>query len=251
MAKHSHWDNIKHKKAVNDKAKAAVIAKMGVILTVAVQMGGPKPEDNPRLRLAIAKARAASMNMEAIERAINKAAGLGLDGKQMSEVTYEGYAPGGIAVVASALTDNRNRTAPEIKKLFERAGGSVGSPGCVAWQFTERSVFLVTAASEDRVMEALLAADADAEDIIAEDGESVAITAAPAQFDAITRALTAAGIPILSSDIKRIADNLVEVGAIEGARAVQDLIDSLEEHPDIQSVAHNAAYSDAVLAQLG
>src|SRR5262245_34017187 len=134
MAGHSHWANIKHKKAVNDKAKAAVIARMGVLITVAVQMGSPKPEENPRLRLAIQKARAANMNMDAIVRAINKAAGIGKDGRQLTDITYEGYAPGGIAVVVQALTDNPHRTAPEVKKLFEYAGGSIGAPGCVAWQ---------------------------------------------------------------------------------------------------------------------
>ncbi len=173
MAKHSHWDNIKHKKAANDKKKAAVIAKMGVLITSAVGLGGPKPEENPRLRLAIEKARAAKMNMEAIERAIKKAAGDLASGKQMVELMYEGYGPGGVAIVLDILTDNRNRTAPEIKKLFERADSAIGAPGCVSWQFKPAAAFLVEKASEDQVMEALLAADADAGDIVTlDDGRS-------------------------------------------------------------------------------
>ena len=112
MAKHSHWHNIKHKKAINDKKKAGVIAKMGKLITVAVQMGGPNINDNPRLRLAVDKAKAGKMNADAIERAIKKAAGEGTSGKQMVEITYEGYGPGGVAIVVDVLTDNRNRTAP-------------------------------------------------------------------------------------------------------------------------------------------
>ena len=118
MAKHSHWANIKHKKGINDKKKGAVIAKMGKLITIAVSLGGPKLEENPRLRLAVDKARSAKMNMDAIERAIKKAAGDAVSGKQMVELSYEGYGPGGVAIVLDILTDNRNRTAPEIKKLF-------------------------------------------------------------------------------------------------------------------------------------
>jgi YebC/PmpR family DNA-binding regulatory protein len=222
---------------------------MGVFLTIAVQAGGPKQEDNPRLRLAVAKARSAGMNMEAIERAIAKASGQGADGKLMVELNYEGYAPGGVAIVVAALTDNRNRTAPEIKKLFEHAGGAIGAPGCVAWQFKDQAVFLVADATEDAVLEALLAADADAGDITA-DADGVSITAAPNQFDAITKALAAAKLAVVSSDITKLTDNAVEVTDLATARAVQGLIDGLEEHPDVQEVCHNAAFPPAIAAQL-
>lgn len=239
MAGHSHWANIKHKKAVNDKAKAAVIARMGKLIAVAVQLGSPKPEENPRLRLAIAKARAQNMNIDAIERAINKAAGIGAEGRQMVDVMYEGYAPGGVAVVVQTLTDNRNRTAPEIKKLFEYAGGAIGTPGCVSWQFKDKSVFLVDCASEDNVMETLLEAGCDAEDI-ALSGKQVEITAAPNQFDAITQALVKAKLPIVQSDLTKIPDNMVPVSKAEDIQAIRGLIEALDEHADVQDVFTNA-----------
>lgn len=251
MAKHSHWDNIKHKKAVNDKKKASVIAKMGKLLTVAVQVGGgPNLSDNPRLRLAFDKARASGMNMEAIERAINKAAGVGGDGRTMSELAYEGYGPGGVAIVVTALTDNRTRTAPEIKKIFERAGGAMGVPGCVSWQFKDMAVFLCEKTSEDAVMEALLAANADAEDISALDAGQVAVTAGAHQFDAVAKALTAARIAVASSDITKLPDNQVAVASLEQAKAVQALLEELDDQDDVQGVYHNAEFSDEIAAQL-
>lgn len=249
MAKHSHWDNIKHKKSANDKKKAAVIAKMGVIITTAVAAGGPKPEDNPRLRLAIAKARSAGMAAEVIERAILKASGQGAAGKMMDEVTYEGYAPGGVAIVISALTDNRHRTAPEIKKIFERAGTAMGLPGCVAWQFKDCSVFQVTGSNEDRVMEVLLDAGCDAEEI-AGDAEGVSITAAANQFDAIAKALAAAKLAVARLDITKLPDNPLDITDLATAQAVQELVDALEENADVQEVSHNAAFSAEVLAAL-
>lgn len=257
MAKHSHWDNIKHKKKANDKKKASVIAKMGKLITVAVQVcGGPNINDNPRLRLAFDKARSSGMNMEAIERAINKAAGIATDGKQMVELTYEGYAPGGVAVVVVVLTDNRTRTAPEIKKIFERVGGSMGVPGCVAWQFKDKSVFLCERTGEDAVIEALLAANADAEEIAAQQGDEdgpgglVSVTAAPQQFDAIAKALAAAKIAISSSDITKLPDNGIPVAEIEKAKSVQDLIEALDDHDDVQGVYHNAEFAPEIAAQL-
>jgi YebC/PmpR family DNA-binding regulatory protein len=252
MAKHSHWSNIKHKKAANDKRRAAVISKMGKLITVAVQLGGgANPSDNPRLRLAIEKARSAGMALEPMERAIKKAAGLGGEGKAMEEVTYEGYAKGGVAVVVTGLTDNRTRTAPEIKKLFEYAGGSMGVPGCVSWQFKDKAVFLADKTSEDAVMEALLAGNADAEDIAPQDDGQVSISAAPNQFDAILKALGAAKIGIASSGFTKLPDNTIPVGDLAVAKAVQELIDSLDDHDDIQDVYHNGDFTPEVAAQLG
>jgi YebC/PmpR family DNA-binding regulatory protein len=240
MAKHSHWDNIKHKKAANDKKKGAVIAKMGKLIAVAVQLGGPNPVDNPRLRLAIDKARAGKMTMDTIERAIKKAAGDLDNGKQMVELVYEGYGPGGVAVVLDILTDNRNRTAPEIKKLFERAGSAIGAPGCVAWQFKPRSLFLVEAAGEDAVMEALLAADADAGEIALAEPGQVAIEAEASSFDAVQKALAAAKIPVISAEMAKVPDNRIEVMDPAVAQAFMALVDALEEHDDVQEVWHNA-----------
>jgi YebC/PmpR family DNA-binding regulatory protein len=243
MAKHSHWDNIKHKKAANDKKKAAIIAKMGKLITVAVQQGGPSPDDNPRLRLAVDKSRSAGVGAEVIERAIKKAAGEGRDGKAMIEITYEGYAPGGVAVVVQALTDNRTRTAPEIKKLFERAGGSLGIPGCVAWQFKPKALFLVgdgaAAQGEEAVMEALLAAGIEPDDL-AQEGSQVSVVAEAVRFDAVARALAAAGIAVASADRALVPETQVPV-ADETVAALAALVDSLEEHDDVQEVVHNGA----------
>jgi YebC/PmpR family DNA-binding regulatory protein len=252
MAKHSHWSNIKHKKAANDKKRAAVIAKMGKFITVAVQIGGGgNMADNPRLRLAVEKARSAGMSLEPIERAIKKAAGLAGEGKTMEDVTYEGYAKGGVAVVVTGLTDNRTRTAPEIKELFEYASGLMGVPGCVSWQFKDKAMFLADKTTEEAVMEALLAADADAEEIAAQDDGQVSISAAPNQYDAIVKALAAAKIAIASQGFTKLPDNTVPVTDLAVAKAVQELIDSLDDHDDIQDVYHNAEFAPEIAEQLG
>ena len=240
MAGHSHWANIKHKKGANDAKKAAVITKMGKLIAVAVQLGGPDVDSNPRLRLAISKARAQNMNRDAIKRAIDKAAGLGAGGKVMEDLVYEGYASNGVAVVAEALTDNRNRTAPELRKLFERGGGSLGAPGCVSWQFHMKAVFMVEETNEDAVMEALLEADADAEEIVEEDG-NVSIQAESDQYDAINDALTAAGLTIGSSDVTKVPDNDVVIDDVEAGQKIQNFLDMLEEHDDVSAVYTNFA----------
>jgi len=242
MAKHSHWDNIKHKKAANDKKRASVIARMGKLITVAVQVGGgPNLNDNPRLRLAVEKARHASMNMDAIERAIRKAAGDGALGKIMVELNYEGYAPGGVALVVEAITDNRNRTAPEIKKLFERAGGNIGTPGCVGWQFKEKALYLVNGGKggPDAVLETLMNENVDVEDVSPQDEGQVAITAGFSQFDAIAKALAKGGFTVVSADIAKVPDNLLEVTDPAVADSLRKLIESLEDHEDVQEVYHN------------
>ena len=218
---------------------------MGVLIAAAVHAGGgPRPEDNPRLRLAIARARAVQMTNEAIERAIKRASGEGADGKLMSELTYEGYAPGGVAVVVEALTDNRNRTAPEIKKLFERFGGAIGAPGCVAWQFKPRAVFHVNNVSADRTMEALLEGNADAIDI-QPDGTGTAIIAEVKDYDAILKALAAAKIETARSDITRIPDTEVPVTNPVIAEQIHELLSALDEHTDVQDVMHNGVLPES------
>jgi YebC/PmpR family DNA-binding regulatory protein len=204
-------------------------------------MGGPNIADNPRLRLSVDKARAAKMNAEAIDRAIKKAAGEGATGKQMAEILYEGYGPGGVAIVVEVLTDNRNRTAPEIKKLFEYGNGAVGNPGCVAWQFKDKAIFLVENTTEDQVLEALLAADADAEDVAVEDEGAVSIVAEPGQFDRISKALAAAKLVIASAEMTKLPENRVDIPA-ERVDGIQELLDSLDEHDDVQAVHHNGAF---------
>lgn len=250
MAGHSHWANIKHKKGANDARKAAVITQMGKLITVAVQLGGPDPDANPRLRLALSKARAQNMNRDAIKRAIDKAAGVGKDAKVMEDLVYEGYASNGVAVVAEALSDNRNRTAPELRKLFERGGGSLGAPGCVAWQFQPKSVFIVASTSEDQVMEVLLEADADAEEIVELGDGQVSIQAATDQFDTITDALKAVKLEIVSSDLTKLPDNDVVIDDLEAAQKIQRFLDMLEEHDDVTAVYTNFAPTAEIAEQL-
>jgi len=240
VAGHSHWANIKHKKKVNDKAKAKVLARMGKLIAIACQMGAPKLDENPRLRLAVQKARAQNMNNDAIDRAIKKAAGIAAGGKQMVDVTYEGYGPGGAALVITAATDNRNRTAAEVKLLLDHGGGSFGSMGCVSWQFTDTAVFLASGTNEDAVLEALLAGEADARDISANSDGQVEITAAPNQYDAVLKALAAAGITVEESDLTKIPENLVRIDDASTRELLQTLIDDLEDNEDVQDVYHNA-----------
>ncbi len=236
------YHNLKHHKDAADQKRAASIAKMGLLITTAVQIGGsPRPDENPRLRLALTRARAAQMTNEAIDRAIKKASGIGADGKVMVELTYEGYAPGGIAIVVEALTDNRNRTAPEIKKLFEVHGGSIGAPGCVAWQFKPRSVFVVDGADDTKVMEALLDGGADAIDVTFADGATT-VVAEIKDYDSIAKALAAAKLTVARSDLTRIPDTEIPVTDPAVAEAVQTLLDALDDHADVQEALHNASF---------
>ena len=250
MAGHSHWANIKHKKGANDAKKAAVITRMGKLITVAAQMGGPNPDDNPRLRLAISKARAQNMNRDAINRAIDKVAGIGSNGKTMEDLVYEGYASNGVAVVVEALSDNRNRTASELRTMFDRSGGSMGAPGCVAWQFQPKCIFLVENCSEEQVMEILIEADADAEEIAETDDGSVSIQAEPELYDQINDALSAADLTIASSDVTKLADNDVVIDDLQVAQRVQKFLDQLDEFEDVSAVYTNFTPTPDVAEQL-
>jgi YebC/PmpR family DNA-binding regulatory protein len=241
MAGHSHWANIKHKKGRLDKVRAKVLSQAGKLIAIAVQFGPPRVEDNPRLRLAVHKARAANLSNDAIDRAIKKAAGIATGGKLMEEVVYEAYAPGGIALVISAATDNRHRTAGEVKRIIEHNGGTVGTPGCVAWQFKDKAVFLTAPASEDAVLEALLNAGCDAEDVAANPQGQVEITAAPKQYDAILKALAAAKIELAESDLTKIPENTIPVSDPAIAQQLSELVALIEDDEDVQEVWHNGA----------
>lgn len=249
MAGHSHWANIKHKKAANDARKAKVITQMGRLIKGAIQVGGTDIDTNPRLRLAIQKAKAQNMTNDAIDRIIAKAKGQS-DAAAMEELVYEGYAAGGVAVVVEAMTDNRNRTAPEIRKLFERGGGSMGAPGCVAWQFHDRAVFLLAGTDEDTVLEILLGADCDAEDVTATDDGGVEVVAAPEQYEAISTAVTAGGLRIERSDLTKLPDNEVAIDDLGVAETIQRLLDNLEDHDDVTGVHTNFAPTAEVAERL-
>ena len=247
MSGHSKWSTIKHKKAALDAKRGKVWSKISRDITVAAKMGGGDPEANPRLRLAVDKARSANMPKDNIERAIKKGTG-DLDGASYEECLYEGYAPGGVAVMCSALTDNRARTAPEIKKIFERAGGNLGAPNSVSWMFAQKGVIIVAADAigEDKLME--IAIEAGAEDVSSSE-MCHEVTTDPESFLTVKEALESAGVEIQSSEVTMVAANTVTVD-LETARKIMRLLDALEDHDDAQNVSSNVDIPDEVAAQL-
>ena len=248
MAGHSHWAGIKHKKALIDAKRGKLWSKLSKAIIVAARSGGPDPDTNLRLRYAIDDAKAVSMPKDNIQRAIKRGAGES-DGDALEEIVYEGYGPNGVAILCEILTDNRNRTAPEVRKIFDLADGKMGTTGCVAWMFESKGMFLVGGeqADEDRLMEVAL--DAGADDV-ADLGEKFEVTCDPSVHQDVARGLAAAGITPEASQITRVAQNMVELDA-EAARKVLGLVERLEDHDDVQSVSHNANIPDEVLAEIG
>jgi YebC/PmpR family DNA-binding regulatory protein len=214
---------------------------------MAAKVGGGNLNDNPRLRLAIDKSRAANMPKDTIERAVKKGTGE-LEGENYEDVRYEGYAPGGVAVMCQAVTDNRNRTSAEIKKIFERAGCSLGAVNCVAFMFHQKGVIIVDAdkAGEDRIME--IALEAGADDVNSSD-QVHEITCTPDAFERVKNALAEAGIEAASADLSMVADNEVTLD-LDRARKVMRFVDALEEHDDVDAVYSNSNIPDDVLALL-
>lgn len=240
MAGHSKWANIKHKKAKEDAKRGKVFTRLIRELTVAARSGGSDPSSNPRLRLAIAKAQAENMTKDTMERAIKRGAGE-LEGVQMEEVRFEGYGPGGVAVMVDCLTDNNNRTVSEVRHAFSKMGGNLGTSGSVAFQFEERGVlFFEHVADEDALMEAALEAGAD--DIVMEGGSAEVLTA-PENYAAVYEALTAAGFTPDESEVTMRAQNLSPV-SLDDADKVMRLIERLEELDDTQSVYTNADFPE-------
>jgi YebC/PmpR family DNA-binding regulatory protein len=245
MSGHSKWHSIKHKKGAADQARGKLFAKLIRQIEVAAREGGADPDANPTLRTMVAKARDASVPVDTIDRAVKRGTG-DLDGVRYESVTYEGYAPNGVAVLVECLTDNRNRTGAEVKNIFTRHGGSLAEPGAVSWQF-ERKGFLIVeraAASEDDLM--LAALDAGAEDIT-DQGDTWQITTAPGDLHRVRDALTAAGIPATSADLAMLPTTTVPLTDEASARAVLRVIDALEDHDDVQNVDANFDIPDEVL----
>lgn len=246
MAGHSKWKQIKRQKAITDAKRGAHFTTLGREITIAARSGGGDPDANPRLRLALLKAREANMPADIIERAINKAVG-DQDTSQLEEVLYEGYGPGSTAVLVEAVTDNRNRTVADIRFAFGKGGGRLGESGSVAWQFTTRGVIslnLPKGADPDEL--ALAAIDAGAEDFEVEDG-IMSIYSKPEDVDIVRRALVDAGQEPASVEIERVPNNTV---VLESAEALQTLklLDRLEELDDVQKVYSNADFPDEVMA---
>lgn len=248
MAGHSHWAGIKHKKAANDAKRGKMWSKIARMIIVAAKAGGGDPGQNLTLRYAIDKGKQANMPKDTIEKAIKKGTG-DLGGVTYEEVLYEGYAPGGIAIMVDGLTDNRNRTAPEIKKIFEKRGGSLGATGCVNWMFDKKGVFLVKtdAADEDELMDIVL--DAGAEDM-ENLGEVYEITCQSAAFDAIKGALEENDISTESAEVSMVPQNTIEVKEPDMARKILNLMEEFEDHDDVQNVYANFDIPEDVLKQV-
>lgn len=247
MSGHSKWATIKHKKGAADAKRGKLFAKLIRQVEVAARNGGGDPDMNPTLRTMFQKARDASVPLDTIERAIKRGTGE-LEGVSYEEITYEGYAPGGVAIIVEALTDNRNRTGSDVRSTFTKQGGSMAEPGAVAWQFERKGMVLVpSAADEDEVMMAAL--DAGAEDL-SDGGEFWNITCDPSDTEAVRAALTDAGFEVESSDLTMVPTSTVPVTAADEAKPVFRLIDSLEDLDDVQNVYTNADFDDEVLAAL-
>ena len=247
MAGHSHWAGIKHKKALIDSKRGKLWSKLSKALIVAARMGGGDPDTNSRLRQAIADAKASSMPKDTIERAIKKGTGE-LDGGNVEEVLYEGYGPAGVAVMCDILTDNRNRTAPEIRKIFDSYDGKLGATNCVAWMFERKGLFSVDASkvSEDRLMEVALEAGADD---VRREGNSFSILCDPDAYTTVADALEAAGLPVDNKQITRIPNNTVDLD-VETARTVLKLVEALDDHDDVQNVSANFNIPEEAMAEL-
>jgi len=247
MSGHSKWSQIKRQKGANDVKRGAIFTKMGREIAVAARAGGGDPDGNFRLRLAIEKARAANMPADTIKRAIEKATGGG-DAVQYEEILYEGYGPGGVALLVEVATDNRNRSAAEVRSILSKAGGQLAGSGAVAWQFEQRGVISVPRAGIDPDEVALLAIDAGASDVETTT-DPVEIYTEPGDLEAVQGALRSAGVAIDSGDVAMIAKQTV---AVDASRARQNLrlVEHLEDLEDVQRVTSNLELTDEILAEV-
>ncbi|WP_347272681.1 YebC/PmpR family DNA-binding transcriptional regulator [Candidatus Kuenenia sp.] len=241
MAGHSHWAGIKHKKSIADAKRGKVFSKISRMITIAVKKGGSDPNMNPKLELAISKARMANMPKDNIERAIQKGIGTGGDNIELQECLFEGYGPNGIAIMVDALTDNKNRTVPELRKLFEKFGGNMGETGCVSWMFEKKGIILVNnnVCVEDEFM--MLALDAGAEDLQTVE-EYYQVLCAQTDLDAVKKAIETQNITIENAETSWLAKNTIEVEG-EAYRKALQLIEALEDHDDVNNVYSNLNFA--------
>jgi YebC/PmpR family DNA-binding regulatory protein len=244
MSGHSKWATIKHQKGAKDKARGKLFAKLIRQIEVAAREGGGDITANATLRTMVAKAKGASVPNDTIDRAIKRGTGE-LEGVHYESIMYEGYAPGGVAILVDVLTDNRNRTGSDIRNVFSKMGGSMAEPGAVAWQFSRKGVILVPRRfEEDDVM--LAAVDAGADDVI-DDGEEWRVTTPPSVVDAVREALEASGIEVTSAESTMVSSTLVPVESADDARKVLRVMDALEDHDDVQDVYSNFDIPESVL----
>tara|TARA_R110002110_G_scaffold415847_1_gene657750 strand:- start:9011 stop:9754 length:744 start_codon:yes stop_codon:yes gene_type:complete len=247
MAGHSKWANIKHRKAAQDAKRGKMFTKLIRELVVAAKQGGPLPEDNPRLRAAVDKALGANMTRDTIDRAIARGAGTN-ETDNMEELTYEGYAPGGVAVLVEVMTDNRNRTVAEVRHAFSKRGGNLGTDGSVAYLFERKGqLSFAPEVDEEQLMEAAL--EAGAEDIELHDDGSADVMTAWEDFGAVKESLQSAGLAPQEGEVTMVPATTVPV-ELSGAETVIALVDALEDLDDVQNVYTNADIADDILEQL-
>jgi YebC/PmpR family DNA-binding regulatory protein len=244
MSGHSKWATIKHKKGAADRARGKLFNKLTRQIEVAARAGGGDPDANPTLRTAMQKAKAAQMTNDAIDRAVKRGTGEG-DTGTYEAVTYEGYAPGGVALMIDVLTDNRNRTGAEIRGVFTRLGGSLAEPGAVSWQFARRGVVMVDGSvDEDELL--LAAVDAGADDITDDGGTWRVTTEASKAYD-VRAALEAAGFTVESADAPMVSENVVPIASAEEAKKVLRILEAIEDNEDVQDVYSNFDIPDEVM----
>lgn len=242
MSGHSKWHNIQNKKGKADAKRGKVFTKIGKEIVLAVKNGGPAPENNPKLRDAIAKAKAANMPGDTIQRSIKKASGE-LAAVNYESIVYEGYGPSGVAVIVETLTDNKNRSAGNVRAAFTKGGGNMGTTGCVSFMFQEKGEIVIERADldEDEIM--MMALDAGAEDFNADEEEVFVITTTPEDFSAVREELEAQGLEFLEAAVKMIPDTYTEINE-DDAKKFQKMLDLLEDDDDVQEVYHNAEFPE-------
>jgi YebC/PmpR family DNA-binding regulatory protein len=242
---HSKWSTIKRKKGAADAKRGKIFTRLIKEITVAARMGGGDPEGNPRLRSAIATAKSENMPKDNIERAIKKGTGE-LEGAVYEEISYEGYGPGGVAILVDCMTDNKNRTVADIRHAFSKSGGNLGETGCVSWMFDKKGSILVDKETidEEELMDKAL--EAGAEDVVEEDNVFQVVTT-PDDFESVREALEAEGVKFIEASVSMIPQNVVEVTEEKPAKQILRLLESLEEHDDVQSVSANFDIPDDIM----
>jgi YebC/PmpR family DNA-binding regulatory protein len=248
MSGHSKWATIKHKKGAADKARGKLFAKLARQIEVAARQGGGDIDSNASLRTMVLKAKAAQMTKDAIDRAVKRGIGEN-DGANYESITYEGYAPGGVAMLIDVLTDNRNRTASDVRSAFTKFGGAMAEPGAVGWQFSRRGVILVDGATdEDTVMTAALEAGADD---VERDGGSWKVLTDPSSVWDVKDALETAGVPVQSAESTMVSSTTIEVTDSEDARQILRIMDTLEDNDDVQDVYANFDIAESIMEEVG
>ena len=242
MSGHSKWHNIQNKKGKADAKRGKIFTKIGRELMIAVKNGGPDPDNNPKLRDAIAKAKAANMPNDTVQRSIERASGE-LSAVDYERIVYEGYGPSGVAVIVDTLTDNKNRSAGNVRSAFTKGGGNMGTTGCVGFMFQEKGEIVIEKGDLDEEELMMMALDAGAEDFNSDEEEVFIITTSPEDFGTVREALEAEGLEFLEAAVKMIPDTYTEIDE-EAAKKFQKMLDLLEDDDDVQEVYHNAEFPE-------